>query len=141
MFIKNPRSKNLPTILHCSIVNLMKDGTLFTFYETPIFSKRLDKLASMEVLFDLQNDLIADPKLGDVISDTNGVRKARVADKKNNRGKSGSFRYIYLYLEKAEIIYLLMFYAKNEQDDLSSDEKKIVASLANQFKEIYGENK
>lgn len=93
----------------------------------------------MEVLFGLQNDLIANPKLGDVISGTNGVRKARIADRKNNRGKSGSFRYIYLYLEQAEIIYLFMIYAKNEQGTLSSDEKKSVAFLAEQYKTLYGE--
>jgi hypothetical protein len=117
----------------------MSKVTYFTFYETPIFTKRLHKVASMEILFNLQTDLIANPKLGDVISGTNGVRKARIADRKNNRGKSGSFRYIYLYLEQAEIIYLFMIYAKNEQGTLSSDEKKIVAFLAEQYKTLYGE--
>ncbi len=117
----------------------MSKVTYFTFYETPIFTKQLHKLATIEVLFDLQTDLIANPKLGDVISGTNGVRKARIADKKNNRGKSGSFRYIYLYLEQAEIIYLFMIYAKNEQGALSSDEKKTVAYLAEQYKTFYGE--
>ncbi len=119
----------------------MNNVIYFTFYETPIFSKRLDKLASLEILFELQNELIANPKIGDVIVGTNGVRKARVADRKNNRGKSGAFRYIYLYLEKSEIIYRLLFYAKNEQSDLSADERKMLGELASQYKEIYGENK
>lgn len=119
----------------------MNEVTYFTFYETSIFSKRIDKLASIEVLYALQDDLIRNPQLGDVIQGTNGLRKARIADKKNNRGKSGSFRYIYLYLEKAEIIYLFMFYAKNEQDNLSAEEKKMLGVLANQYKEVYGENK
>lgn len=113
---------------------------LLHFIETPIFTKRLDKLASMSVLFDLQNDLLINPKRGDVIQGTNGVRKARVANRQQNRGKSGSFRYIYLYLEKAGIVFLFMFYGKNEQDNLSAEEKKTVALLAKQYKEIYGEN-
>lgn len=117
----------------------MNNVTYFTFYETSVFTRRIDKLASQEVLQALQTDLIENPRLGDVIQGTNGVRKARIADKRNNRGKSGSFRYIYLYLEKAEIIYLLMFYAKNEQDNLSADEKKIIGELANQYKKEYGE--
>ena len=38
-----------------------------------------------------------------------------------NRGKSGAFRY--LYLEKAETIYLLVFFSKNEKDNLSKAER------------------
>jgi hypothetical protein len=48
-------------------------------------------------------------------------------------------RYIYLYLEKAEVIYLFMFYGKNEKDTLSGAEKKEVAALVGQLKEVYEE--
>ena len=68
-----------------------------------------------------------------------GARKARVGDKAHGRGKRGSFRYIYVFLKKAGVIYLLMFYGKNEKDELSKDEKKVIESLVRQLKEKYGE--
>lgn len=113
---------------------------LLHFVETLVFTKRLDKLADLNTLFAIQNDLIANPKLGDVMQGCGGARKARVADKKQNRGKSGSFRYIYLYLERIGIVYLFMIYGKNEKDNLSDAEKKEVARLVKQYKNLYGEN-
>ena len=115
------------------------DERLFHFVETHIFTKRIDKLASAEVLFDLQNELLANPKLGSVIQGTNGLRKGRIGDRLRNQGKSGGFRYIYLYLEKAETIYLLMFYGKNEKSDLTAAEKKVLSEMVNGIKETYEE--
>lgn len=112
---------------------------LLHFIETTVFSKRIDKLASLEVLFDLQNDLLANPKRGAVIQGTNGARKGRIGHKSQNMGKSGAFRYIYLFLENAETIYLLVFFGKNEKDDLSSTEKKEIAESVQILKGIYGE--
>jgi hypothetical protein len=63
------------------------------------------------------------------------VRKARIADPKSGRGKRGSFRYLYLYLEHRGRIYLLYFYGKDEQSDLSPEQKKRVANLARMIKE------
>ena len=91
---------------------------LLHFVETPIFTKRIDKLASVEVLFDLQNELIINPKRGDVLQGTNGARKARIGERQQKRGKSGSFRYIYIYLEQVGIVYLMFIFAKNEQVNL-----------------------
>lgn len=55
------------------------------------------------------------------------------------KGKSGGFRYIYLYLERAETIYLFMLYLKNEKADLSSDERKARAAIVRRYKDLYGE--
>jgi hypothetical protein len=107
----------------------------YTFVETAVFTKLMDSKASLDVLYAIQNDLIADPKRGDVVQGTGGIRKARVADPQSGRGKSGSYRYLYLYLEHQGRIYLLYFYGKNEQSDLSPEQKKIVAKLARMIKE------
>lgn len=115
----------------------MKSERLLHFVETSVFRKRLDKLADLNALFAIQADLLEDPVLGDVIPGCGGARKARLADKKYGRGKSGSFRYIYLFIEKVDIVYLLMFYGKNEKDSLSGEEKKMVAMLVKQYKELY----
>ncbi len=79
----------------------MSNELLLHFIETSTFTKKLGKLADLNLLFNIQNDLIANPKLGDVMQGCGGARKARVANKQQNKGKSGSFRYIYIYLEMA----------------------------------------
>ncbi len=49
----------------------------------------------------------------------NGTSKGRVADPKAGRGKSGSFRYIHLYLSHAGRIHLLFLFGKSEQENLT----------------------
>ena len=116
----------------------MSNDLLLHFVETVTFRRRLDKLADLNTLFAIQADLLENPKCGDVIKGCGGARKARVADARGSKGKSGGFRYIYLYLEKAETIYLFMLYPKNEKSDLSGDERKFLASLIRQYEELYG---
>jgi hypothetical protein len=112
-------------------------GELIHFVETKIFTKRIDKLASIDVLLALQNELARDPKLGALISGCAGARKGRIADKNQSRGKSGSFRYIYVYIEIAGTIYLLYFYGKNEMDNLSNAERNEIAKLVTRLKSKY----
>ena len=107
----------------------MVEQPFLHFVETPIFTKQIDKLASIEILTAIQDELLEDPERGDLIAGTNGARKARIGDKRNRRGKSGAFRYIYVYFVHAETIYLLYFYAKNEQVTLTKQEKEELALL------------
>jgi mRNA-degrading endonuclease RelE of RelBE toxin-antitoxin system len=115
------------------------DETLLHFIETDIFTKQIDRLASRETLLELQNILVINPERGAVIQGTHGARKARIGDKQQNRGKSGAFRFIYLYLEKAETIYLPVFFGENEKDNLSKEEQNEIGELVKQLKDIYGE--
>jgi hypothetical protein len=107
----------------------------FSFVETSIFTKRITELASPETLEAIQADLIEDPERWPVIKGLRGARKGRVADPKSPRGKSGSFRYIYLYLPIAGRIYLLFLFAKNEQSDLSPAQAKAFAQVVERIKE------
>jgi len=70
----------------------------------------------------LQLSLIQDPKSGDVIQGSGGLRKIRVASK--GHGKRGGARIIYYHLDAKGQIYLLLVYAKNEYGDLSNEQKK-----------------
>jgi hypothetical protein len=108
---------------------------LYSFIETKVFTRRLDELASIDVLVEIQNDLLKKPDRWPVIPGTGGARKGRVGDVKRGKGKSGSFRYIYLYLEHHGQIYLLFLFAKNEQGNLSPEQKKAVARSVEQIKE------
>ncbi len=111
-----------------------ESSKLYTFIELPVFMRQFEALASFETLYAIQADLLEDPQQWPVIKGTGGARKGRVADPKDSRGKSGSFRYIYLYLEQRGRIFLLLFFSKNEQANLSADQLKQVAAVVEKIK-------
>ena len=109
------------------------DTVWFEFVESKIFSKQLGQLPA-EVLTNIYSDLVQNPERGDIVKGTHGVRKARVADLGSSRGKSGSYRYLYLYLEHAGRIHLLYLFSKSEQADLSPDQTRIIGRLSQQIR-------
>lgn len=108
---------------------------LYSFFETPIFMRQIEQQASMRVLFAIEDDLLKNPKRGDVIQGTHGARKGRIGDPASRRGKRGSYRYIYAYLPSYHHIILLYLFAKNDSADLSAQVKKQLAQLMSQIKE------
>lgn len=109
---------------------------LHTVLETSIFSRRADALLSTEDRAKLIGTLARDPMAGDVMPGLGGVRKLRFAPK--GRGKSGGFRVIYYVLTESQPILALLIYGKNEQGDLSSAQRKVVAALAAKMKQGAG---
>lgn len=105
----------------------------FEFIESKIFSKQVREL-SAEVLTSIQSDLVRNPECGDIVKGTHGVRKARVAAPGLSRGKSGSYRYLYLYLEHAGRIHLLYLFSKGDQANLSPDQTRIIGALSQQIR-------
>ncbi len=81
-----------------------------------------------------QQRLMADPDRGDVMPGCGGLRKIRLALPRRRTGKRGGARVIYLYVPEARWIYLLDAYGKEEKEDLSAAEKKVLKRLAEQFK-------
>lgn len=109
-----------------------------TFVELPFFQKKWKALGLDDKdLKRLQEELIADPKVGDVMQGTGGIRKMRFAFEK--RGKSGSVRIIYVDFEVYEKIFLITAYPKNEKENLSQAErnelKQMIHILEQQLKE------
>ena len=99
-----------------------------SFIELPIFKSRWEALGlNEEDLLRLQVELLADPKAGDVMQGTGGVRKMRFAFE--HRGKSGGVRVIYVDFEVYEKIYLLTAYTKNEKDNLTKKERSEIKQL------------
>lgn len=105
------------------------DAVWFEFVESKVFYKRVRELPG-EVLTNIQTDLMQNAERGALVKGTHGVRKARVADPASVRGKSGSYRYLYLYLAHAGRIHLLYLFSKGEQSELSPEQKKIVSALS-----------
>ena len=108
------------------------------FVELPLFRARWKDMGlNDDDLKRLQEELLADPKVGSVMRGTGGVRKMRFAFEQ--RGKSGSVRVIYVDFEIYEKIFLITAYPKNEKDNLSDSErseiKQMIQALENQLKE------
>jgi hypothetical protein len=101
---------------------------LFTVVETSVFTRRADALLTAEERAELITFLASNPYQGDEIPGTGGVRKVRFAAA--GRGKSGGVRVIYYVLDGSMPLYALLVYGKNEQDNLTPDQKKAVTNLA-----------
>ena len=112
---------------------LADDNVWFEFIESKVFSKQVRELG-VEVLARMQSDLVQNPGRGAVVKGTHGVRKARLADPTSSRGKSGGYRYLYLYLEQAGRIHLLYLFSKGEQADLSPEQKQIIGALSQEIR-------
>lgn len=96
------------------------------FIETPIFTKRLRELLDDDSYAAFQRELAQRPEMGDVIEGTGGLRKVRVAS--SGHGKRGGSRVIYYHFSSASQIALVI-YPKNEKDDLSTAERKMLRQI------------
>ena len=98
--------------------------------ETSIFTKHIKNLLSDDEYRLLQNTLIKNPEIGKVIKGTGGLRKVRLAIK--GKGKSGGVRTIYYWSKATEIILMLLIYKKNEQDNLTITQTKILTKIVDE---------
>jgi hypothetical protein len=108
------------------------------FIELPLFRSKWSILGlNEEDLRRLQEEILADPKVGAVMRGTGGIRKMRFAFE--HGGKSGGVRVIYVDFEVHEKVFLLTAYAKNEKDNLTEAERhdlrQLIEVLENQLNE------
>lgn len=101
------------------------------FAETSIFTKRISEVASDEEYSEFQAFLAENPESGDVIEGTGGLRKVRM--RLQGRGKSGGARVIYYYLESASQIRMVFLFKKNEQDNLTDEQKKQLKRIVDKW--------
>lgn len=104
-----------------------------TFIEVPLFTKRWKEIGlNDEDLLHLQIMLLKDPQSSPIMEGTGGIRKVRFPIE--NRGKSGSVRVCYADFEEYEVTYLITAFTKNEQDNLTSEEKNVLKKLVKSLK-------
>lgn len=101
---------------------------LLTVVETSAFVRRAEKLLSPEEHEELLFFLALHPQSGAEIPGTGGVRKVRYAAR--GKGKSGGVRVVYYFFDEENPLYAIFLFGKNEQADLTPDQKREVASLA-----------
>ena len=98
------------------------------FVMMPEFDRQWQKLGlGDDELSQLQEILLQNPKAGDVIRGTKGLRKIRIAF--DGAGKSGSGRVAYVDFTVHETVYLITAYPKNEKDNLSQAEQNAIAKM------------
>ena len=109
------------------------------FVELPLFRSKWKMLGLDDKdLLRLQEEILLDPKTGEIMRGTGGIRKMRFAFE--HRGKSGSVRVIYIDFEVYEKIYLLTAYPKNEKDNLSKAERNELRTLVKVLENQLAEN-
>ncbi len=92
--------------------------------ETSIFTRRVTAVLSDDEYRELQATLVKRPKAGSVIPGSGGIRKLRWSA--SGRGKRGGARVIYYWATEQERILMLLIYAKNESEDLTRDQIKML---------------
>jgi hypothetical protein len=75
----------------------------------------------------LQAALVGKPDLGQLIRGSGGLRKVRWG--LPGRGKSGGVRVIYYWVVKEDQLFMLLMYAKTEQDDLTPLQLKVLKKI------------
>ena len=95
--------------------------------ETSIFTNQVLALLSLEEYRKLQMALMIRPDLGTVIPGSGGLRKVRWS--LSGRGKRGGVRTIYYWAVASDQILMLLMYAKNERDDLTPTQLKVLRKI------------
>ena len=99
------------------------------------FLKSVKKILSEETIEDLSCFLSENPTAGVIIKNSGGLRKVRWSIG-NNKGKSGGCRIIYYFQIENKPLYLIYGYAKNVQEDLTSEQLKNLSIFVKQLKDI-----
>lgn len=96
------------------------------FIETSIFTKEIKQLLSDDSYRMLQTALMLRPDAGRLIRGSGGLRKIRWPVP--GKGKRGALRIIY-YWSAPNTIFMLFPYRKTEQDDLTTEQLKLLQRL------------
>jgi hypothetical protein len=99
------------------------------FRETDLFTRRITALLTDDEYAGLQGVLVVQPEAGDVIKESGGLRKLRWSQEKRGKGKRSGIRVIYYWYSKGSLIYMLLAYSKDERDDLSAAQRRLLVRL------------
>lgn len=103
-----------------------------TFIELPPFERHRQNYLTDESFRVFQRTLMENAEAGDVIEATGGLRKVRFADEQRGKGKRGGLRVIYYWWPSGKQFWLFTVYNKDEMDDLTPAQRKILKDLLKQ---------
>lgn len=105
-----------------------------TFIELPAFERYRKHHMTDEDYQVLQRLLLSDFNKGDRIQGTGGLRKLRFST--SGKGKRGGGRVIYYWQDERGICWLFAAYEKNQQTDLTNEQRETLKTLLAQLKEL-----
>jgi hypothetical protein len=109
---------------------------MHTIVELPEYLKRASSVLSEKEREDIIEYLSENPKAGDLITGTGGIRKLRWGAK--GKGKSGGARLVYFYYNKSIPLFMLTVFGKGEKANISKYERKDLSKLSLLLKNNYG---
>lgn len=99
------------------------------FVELPAFARHRSGYLTDQQFSGLQALLMASPDAGDVIPDSGGLRKLRLADSRRSKGKRGGLRVICFWWRAGSQFWLFTIYGKGEVDDLTPEQRRTLKGL------------
>jgi hypothetical protein len=112
------------------------------FVESSDFSQILaDYFGSDEAYRNFQEHLMRTPTEGKVIQGSGGLRKLRWIDPRRGKGKRGGLRVLYLYVPEVNKLALLDIYDKDEKEDLTASERRVLAGIAETIRRSFEERR
>ena len=110
------------------------------FVYAPYYEKCLESMGlTNEDARQIENAILENPKIGNVIPGTGGLRKFRIPI--NGHGKRGGARVLYVDFVMFDKVYLIAAYTKNEKDDISEKEKASIKKALDIFEKELKERK
>jgi hypothetical protein len=105
------------------------------FIEMPVFTGQITGLVDDADYASFQKELLQNPKKGDVMPHSGGLRKVRM--RLAGRGKSGGARVIYLHLERRDIVVFFYVYTKSKSENLSGEQLKRLRTAVTLIKQEF----
>jgi hypothetical protein len=99
------------------------------FVELPPFERHRAEYLDDDCFRKLQGLLMLNPKAGDAIPGTGGLRKLRFADERRGKGKRGGLRVIYYWWDTGAQFWLFTVYDKDEMTDLTPLQRKALKEM------------
>jgi hypothetical protein len=85
-------------------------------------------------MISLENEILAAPRKGGDIPGSGGFRKIRLSREGSNKGKSGSYRILYLYVQAYATVYLVLVFGKSDEENISQADTNALAKRAGKLK-------
>lgn len=99
----------------------------FEFVHLPSYARSVKGVLDENGQREIELAICRDPGAGAVIRGTGGVRKLRIA--LPGRGKSSGGRVVYFYRSTIGRVYLVLFYAKNVQANVTTAQRQELRRL------------
>lgn len=109
-----------------------------TFVMTAEFDKQWKNMGlTDDDLRRIQQEILANPMIGNVMQGTGRLRKMRFAFE--GRGKSGSARVTYVDFITYGTVYLIYAYPKSEKDNLTQEERNNIKKMIDAIEKVLGQ--